>query len=108
MSVDNDHRWFQNCQSRSQARLRLFCFPYAGGGASLFRDFSAQLPSEVEVRPIQLPGRENRLIETAFTSIETLTATLEGVLLPYLNMPYAFFGHSMGALISFELARSLR
>lgn len=88
--------------------MRLFCFPYAGGGASLFRHFPNQLPPEVETCPVQLPGRENRLGELPFSDINALLPALSQALLPYLDKPYAFFGHSMGALISFELARALR
>jgi len=88
--------------------VRLFCFPYAGGGASIFRNWSEKLPQEIEVCPVQLPGRENRLMELPFSNLDALLASLMPSLLPYLDMPYAFFGHSMGALISFELARLLR
>jgi medium-chain acyl-[acyl-carrier-protein] hydrolase len=99
--------WLQHWQPRPKARLRLFCFPYAGGAASIFRTWSETLPSEIEVCPVQLPGRENRLMEPAFSHIQPLIATLAQALLPLLDTPYAFFGHSMGALISFELARYL-
>jgi len=95
-------------QTNPQALLRLFCFPYAGGGASIFRTWSNNLPSEVEVCPIQLPGRENRLQEPPFNRLAPLVHVLAHVLLPYLDLPFVFFGHSMGALISFELARYLR
>lgn len=95
-------------RSKPQPYLRLFCFPYAGGGASLFRLWSDKLPSEVEVCPVQLPGRENRLRETAFTLLTPLIQALAQAFRPYMDIPYAFFGYSMGALISFELARYLR
>ncbi|MBV9688917.1 MAG: thioesterase [Ktedonobacteraceae bacterium] len=94
--------------AKVQPRLRLFCFPYAGGGSSLFRLWSNGLPPEVEVCPVYLPGREIRLNEAAFTHISPLVQTMAQVLRPHLNTPFAFFGHSMGALISFELARYLR
>lgn len=91
-----------------QARLRLFCFPYAGGGASIFHTWSASLPQEIALYPVQLPGRENRLRERPFTHLTPLIQTLAQVIQPYLNRPFAFWGHSLGALISFELARQLR
>ena len=94
--------------SKVQPRLRLFCFPYAGGGSSIFRLWSNGLPADVEVCPVYLPGRESRLNEAAFTQISPLVQTVAQVLHPHLNTPFAFFGHSMGALISFELARYLR
>jgi medium-chain acyl-[acyl-carrier-protein] hydrolase len=100
--------WIRCPNPNPQASFRLFCFPYAGGGASIFRTWSDSLPPYIEICPIQLPGRENRLKEAPFTDISPLVQTLAQVLRPYLNIPFAFFGHSMGALISFELARQLR
>ena len=100
--------WVRCPNPNPQADFRLFCFPYAGGGASIFRKWSDSLPPYVEVCPIQLPGREDRLKEAPFTHISPLVQTLTQVLRPYLSIPFAFFGHSMGALISFELARQLR
>ncbi|MEO3777225.1 beta-ketoacyl synthase N-terminal-like domain-containing protein [Micromonospora sp. B11E3] len=90
------------------ARLRLFCLPYAGGSASLFRDWADELPAGVDVCPIELPGRQQRHREPAFTQMSALARTLAGVLRPHLDLPYAFFGHSMGGLIAFELTRQLR
>lgn len=100
--------WLSYYKPRPHPRLRLFCLPYAGGGASLFRSWADELPGDVEVLPIQLPGRESRLLEPPFTQIMPLVGTLTHVLHPYLDMPFAVFGHSMGALISFELVRQLR
>ncbi|MGH2637847.1 MAG: thioesterase II family protein [Rhabdochlamydiaceae bacterium] len=90
-----------------KAQIRLFCFPYAGSGASLFRTWPDELPSEVEVCPIQLPGREDRLKDVPFTQIAPLVETVANVIYPYLDKPFCFFGHSMGALIAFELTRHL-
>jgi len=100
--------WIPNWQPKPQARIRLFCFPHAGGGASLFRSWSTNLAPHIEVCPVQLPGRENRLADKPFAQIAPLVETLAQVLRPYLDKPYAFFGHSMGSLISFELAQHLR
>jgi medium-chain acyl-[acyl-carrier-protein] hydrolase len=100
--------WVSCPSPNPQAQLRLFCFPYAGGGASIFHAWGANLPQEIEVCPIQLPGRENRLREPPYSWLPRLVQKLVGVLSPYLEGPFAFFGHSMGALISFELARQLR
>ena len=99
--------WIQYWQRKPQARVRLFCFPYAGGGASVFRTWSELLSQDIEVCPVQLPGREERLSERPFSDLLSLLGALVPALLPYLDMPYAFFGHSMGTLISFELARYL-
>jgi surfactin synthase thioesterase subunit len=100
--------WVSVHKSRPQARLRLFCFPHAGAGASIYRTWSDDLPAEVEVCPVQLPGRENRLREPAVSQLPLLVEMLAGALWPYMDRPFAFFGHSMGGLISFELARQLR
>jgi len=91
-----------------QARLRLFCFPYAGAGASIFRTWSGGLPADVELCPVQYPGRGTRLTETPFTRLAPLVDALAQALRPLLDMPFAFFGHSLGALVGFELARQLR
>jgi medium-chain acyl-[acyl-carrier-protein] hydrolase len=94
--------------SKPHASLRLFCFPYAGGGASLFRLWPNILPAEIDVCPIHLPGREGRMQEPAFTRLTPLVQALAQALHPYMDIPFAFFGYSMGALISFELTRHLR
>lgn len=100
--------WVVRYQPNEQARLRLFCFSYAGGGASIFRPWVDILPVEVEVCSIQLPGREYRVGSPAYTRIAPLEEALAEAIVPYLDRPFAFFGHSMGALVSFELARLLR
>ncbi|WP_277881879.1 thioesterase II family protein [Coleofasciculus sp. FACHB-542] len=88
--------------------LRLFCFPYAGGGALNFRTWSQGLPVGVEVCAVELPGRGKRILEAPFTQALPLVQAIAHALLPYLDKPFAFFGHSMGALVSFEVARLLR
>jgi len=100
--------WIACRKPNPQARLRLFCFPYAGSGASIFRTWSDALPADVEVCPIQFPGRGTRLMETPFTQLSPLVQALAQALVPLLDKPFAFFGHSLGALVSFELARQLR
>lgn len=90
-----------------KARFRLFCFPYAGGGASIFHNWLDAFPAEVEVCPIQLPGRENRILERAYRSFSILIQELKDSLREFLDVPYAFLGHSMGALICYELTRAL-
>src|SRR5258708_8810659 len=85
-----------------------FCLLYGGGGISIVDTWKGMLPPDVTVCPIQLPGREKRLAEPPFTRISLLVRAMAHALRPFLNCPFAFFGHSMGALISFELARQLR
>lgn len=94
--------------SKIQPRLRLFCFPHGGAGGSIFRLWSKALPPEIEVCPVYLPGREIRLSETPFTQLPPLVQALAQALHPHLDIPCAFFGYSLGALVSFELARYLR
>lgn len=91
-----------------RAEVRLFCFPAAGGGTLAYRDWSRQLSPYVELRPIRLPGRETRINETCFQEALPAARALASGLSPYLDRPFAFFGHSMGALLAFELARVLR
>jgi len=88
--------------------MRLFCFPYAGGSAQIFRSWSTQLPPGVEVCPIHLPGRGLRLRDAPYSRLEPLLDRISEALIPQLERPYALFGHSMGAMISYELARRLR
>lgn len=100
--------WIKSPKPNPGAKLRLFCFPYAGGGALTYRSWPEALPAEVEVCPIQLPGHESRLREPAFEKLGPLVDALVPELLPFLDRPFAFFGHSMGAMIGFEVARRLR
>jgi medium-chain acyl-[acyl-carrier-protein] hydrolase len=100
--------WIAFRKPNPQARLRLFCFPYAGMGASIFRTWPDGLPAEVEVCPVEFPGRGTRLMETPFTQLLPLVQALTQALAPLLDKPFAFFGHSLGALVGFELARQLR
>jgi medium-chain acyl-[acyl-carrier-protein] hydrolase len=92
----------------SLSRLRLFCLPYAGAGSSRYFRWAADFPEEIEVCPILLPGREGRIDEPPYRDIDDLTEELSRALAPSLDRPFAIFGHSMGALIGFELARKLR
>lgn len=100
-------KWFV-APPRPRAGVRLFCLPYAGGSASAFRGWDEAMPSGVEVCPIQLPGRGTRFAEPLQTRLDPLVRSLAADLLPYVDRPFALFGHSMGALMAFELARVLR
>lgn len=101
-------RWFAHVARRNRARLRLFCLPHAGASAAIYREWAAQLPDDVEIWPVQLPGRGARLAEPAFEDTGSAVAALAEVLQPHLDLPFALFGHSMGATLSFELSRTLR
>ncbi|MEP0817587.1 thioesterase II family protein [Trichocoleus sp. FACHB-46] len=91
-----------------QARLRLFCFPYAGGNSFIFRPWLNHLPSDVELGAIEIPGHGTRMAEPLLTRMPELVAAIASDLLPHLDKPFAFFGHSMGAWVSFEVARWLQ
>lgn len=100
--------WIRQSQPRSHAEVRLFCLPYAGGGASIYRRWRTSFPPTIEVLPVQLPGREARFNELPFSRLNLLVEALAEAIQPWLTLPFAFWGHSMGALIGFELARYLR
>lgn len=104
----NKDAWIVCFKTNPGARIRLFCFPYGGGGANVFRLWPSLLPPEVELSAIQMPGRENRFMEAPLTRLEPLVETLAEVMQQVLDKPFAFFGHSLGAIVSFELARLLR
>lgn len=91
-----------------QARLRLFCFPYAGGGSARYYTWQNRLPAAVQVCPVQLPGRESRRREPSITRMDELVEVLATGLAGHMNSPFAFFGHSMGGLIAFALTCHLR
>jgi medium-chain acyl-[acyl-carrier-protein] hydrolase len=108
MTLATNSPWLTLPSPNPKARLRLFCLPYAGGAATLFRAWPNMLPPDVEVVALQPPGRGTRLLEPAFTRLTALVEAAMEVIVPELDRPYAFFGHSMGAMLSFELARALR
>ncbi len=97
--------WFPTLQNPGpRAGMRLFCFPHAGGGTRIYRAWSIE---GVEICPVLLPGREGRATEPPIDNMPEMIESLAGAIHPYTNEPYAFFGHSMGAGIAFELARRL-
>ncbi|MFE0643721.1 thioesterase II family protein [Streptomyces sp. NPDC058877] len=101
--------WVRPISGRTEpGALRLFCFPYAGAGASVFRAWGAELPEDVQAFAVQLPGREDRFSDRPITDLDELLDALLPALLPYLDRPFAFFGHSVGAIVSWELARRLQ
>ena len=94
--------WIAYREPRQAPRLRLFCLPFAGGGASIYRPWRGAVPEDIEICPVQLPGRENRIKEPLFTALSPLVEDLITALLPFLDRPFGFFGHSMGAMIAYE------
>lgn len=88
--------------------LRLFCFPYSGAGPQIFFPWATALGPSIEVAAVQLPGHGARLRERPLDDLRTLVVLLCDALAPHLTRPFAFFGHSLGALLCFETARQLR
>lgn len=88
-------------------RLRLVCFPYAGGGPAAFRPWARLLPPDVELCIVHLPGREGRWRDPVISHADGLIGPIAEALLPLLTTPYVFYGHSLGTLVGFEVARYL-
>ena len=99
--------WFFCGKTEAKTRLRMFCFPYAGGGALIYRGWQNYVPPGVEIVSIQPPGRGNRFREPAFDRMDPLIAAAATAMEPFLDLPIVFFGHSLGAWTSFELAHRL-
>lgn len=106
--TSNLNKWLFFPKPNPGASLRLFCFHYAGGSAQTFQTWPADLPPTVEVGLVQLPGRGRRLDEPKITRLLPLSHIVAQALQQYLDKPFAFFGHSLGALLCFEVARGLR
>ena len=100
--------WTARSFRRPGAPLRLFCFPYAGGSSAVFRTWPSQLSESIDVAMVELPGRGSRMREQCFTDLGQLVGATYNGIGDQLDRPFAFFGHSMGALLAFELARLLR
>jgi len=106
--------WFSGADVGAEAdvierpMLRLFCFPWAGGGTLAYRAWRESLAATAHVVPVRLPGRESRASELPIERMDALVAQLLEAIRPYVSTPFAFFGHSMGAGIAFELTRALR
>ncbi|RQW85219.1 MULTISPECIES: thioesterase domain-containing protein [Micromonospora] len=96
--------WFVSAGSRPEAPVRLFCLPYAGAGASAFRRWASEFGESVDVTPVQLPGRENRITEDPRFSV----AEVADAIASRADRPYAIYGHSMGGRLGFDVVRELR
>jgi len=108
VTAKDSKAWVARPVLRPEAEFRLFCFPYAGGGASNFLGWTKHLASNIELCAVLLPGREIRLNEPPITDMRTLLSALMPAVLDLMDRPFAFFGHSLGALIAFEATRWLR
>lgn len=105
ISVGTNSRWFLRTPL-PDARARIFCLPYSGCGASMYRRWPIEFEG-VNICPVQPPGRENRLREPVLTSYESLAVSLAEALAPYLDRPYALFGHCAAALMAYETSLRL-
>ncbi|WP_395370106.1 thioesterase II family protein [Streptomyces tubercidicus] len=99
-----DQEWFRRPRPVADPRLRLVCFPHAGGAASFFRDWPQWLPADIEVAAVCYPGREDRIALPAVETMDVLADRIAEELVPALDRPLAFFGHSMGASVAHEVA----
>lgn len=100
--------YFINFTANANATCRLFCFPYAGTGASIFTKWKKYLPASTELWGVQIPGRETRWREPAIRDFKQLTTQLLTAIQPYLDKPCVFFGYSAGALMAHQLALQLQ
>lgn len=91
-----------------EAAVRLVSFPYAGRGISVFAGWLPKLPPAIELYGVQPPGRENRMREAPFLTMSPLVTSVTAALQAYLDKPMVFFGHSLGAMVAFEVARMLQ
>jgi medium-chain acyl-[acyl-carrier-protein] hydrolase len=100
--------WIGRHRPRPDASVRLFCLPFAGGGASSYYTWCDELPGHIEVLPIQPPGREDRFSEEPLRRMEVMVRSLIDSLRPLMSdLPFAFFGHSLGGIVALEVTRTL-
>ncbi len=100
--------WFRCPQPRPFAAMRLVCFPHAGGSAVAYRPWSAEVSPALEVHAVQYPGRADRVRDPLIADSGQVSRLIAGAMMPLLDRPVAFFGHSMGAILAYETARILQ
>ncbi len=96
-------KFFFNPRNNNCAKIRLFCFPYAGGNESTFLPWTKDLPKNVEVCALELPGRSSRFGEPTYNNMSNLIDDLIGVFSKFTDKPYILLGHSLGSCVAFEL-----
>ena len=99
--------WYLEHKRNPSSVLRLFCFHHSGGGASAYFPWIEQLSPHIELIAIQLPGRENRFTEPLINNLNDITAHLAEGFRYYIDKPFFVFGHSLGALLSFEFIKAI-
>jgi medium-chain acyl-[acyl-carrier-protein] hydrolase len=105
--ADSRQLWFEHMPGFNEPALRLFCFPYAGGSADIYRGWRKHFPKQIDICLVHLPGRGRRTRERAFTRLDEIVNAIVERIITETEIRYAFYGHSMGALISFELGRHM-
>ena len=101
------NRWIRDAPPASSRRPRLFCLPFAGGGARAFRSWQSLLDDVADVLPVQLPGRENRYREPLATDIDALARSVADGMADHCRSPYLLYGHSMGALLAYRFVHTM-
>ena len=101
-------RWLPYGVPKAKDKIRLFCFPHAGAGASAYFGWDTAIAPRIALYAVQLPGRESRFRESGFTNVAQLTDAIVTALRRYFDVPFAIFGHSVGALVGYEVARRLQ
>jgi medium-chain acyl-[acyl-carrier-protein] hydrolase len=99
--------WVRVLGQTENVTARLFCLPYAGGGPSTFRSWVKHLPAGVQLCCLDLPGRERRIFDNPINDMEKLVRRIQEAVIPGLDLPYLVFGHSLGAIVAFELVQNL-
>ena len=106
--LQESRAWFPFGLGREDAHMRLFCLPFAGGGASNFLSWRTRLEDAgVAVAPLQYPGHETRLGEAPLHAWDDMLMALQETIMPLLDRPYVLFGYSMGARLASALAARL-
>ncbi len=100
--------WYRPRPLMGTPRLRLVCFPYAGGWPSVYRPWVTRLPADIELVAVRTPGHESRFAERPYTDWSALTNDTAEALRPLLDVPFVFFGHSFGGMVAYEVARLLQ
>lgn len=108
LNIKRIDSWITVPKVNLQADLRLFCFPYAGGSSTIFHPWLDKLPANIEICPIELPGRRSKIKLAPLDRLEPIVEAIALQIQSYLDKPFAFFGHSIGGLLSFELTRLLQ
>src|SRR5262245_6312207 len=106
--LSTTERWLVRNRDTKGARVRLFCFPHAGAGAAIFRSWLKTFPPTIDVCAIEPPGRLVRRREPAPSTTGEFVNTLDAALGNQLDLPFAMFGYSLGALMAFEWCRAIR